>query len=260
MTTSEFWREIASAGATQFPGVPFHYNFLARAALGTLLPPTLKNFTQAGGALDTRVRAKFLDELDKIGGHFFAMYGQTEAAPRMTTLAAADARSKFGSVGRALNGARIVIEDETGRPVPAGETGAVIYFGPNVMLGYAEKREDLAIGDQCGGRLATGDLGYLDADGFLYLTGRASRFAKIYGLRLDLDEIERQVSREIEVAAIEQDEKIVLYCRNPEALRNPLSQLGTKLSLHPSTFVVKGVADIPFLANGKKDYAALRGT
>ena len=87
----------------------------------------------------------------------------------------------------------------------------MIYEGPNVMLGYAESRDDLALGDVREGRLETGDLGVLDAESYLTLTGRAKRFAKLHGLRIGLDEVEARFAAAGEVAAFEKGDKIPLF-------------------------------------------------
>ena len=62
--------------------MPFHYNFLARGDLANLVPPTLRTFTQAGGVLAPRLQSRMAERMTPIGGRFFVMYGQTEAAPR----------------------------------------------------------------------------------------------------------------------------------------------------------------------------------
>ena len=79
------------------------------------------------------------------------------------------------------------------------------------MLGYASCREDLALGDEMHGRLETGDVGYVDADGFLYLTGRTKRFAKIAGLRLGLDQMEKEFVSAATVACVDGGDKILVY-------------------------------------------------
>ena len=89
-----------------------------------------------------------------------------------------------------------------GATLPAGEAGEIVYTGPNVMMGYAESRADLGLGDTHGDTLETGDLGYLDDEGFLFLTGRSKRIAKIAGLRISLDEVEA-MAPELQSHAVE---------------------------------------------------------
>src|SRR5579863_7066118 len=206
ITSPGFWPKITRAGGTHFPGVPFHYAALARLGLG-LAPDSIDVFTQAGGALDLRIQTKMHEFASQRGGRFFVMYGQTEASPRMATLAHADFARKAGSVGVALAGGRLSIIDDEGLALPAGEIGAVVYEGANVMLGYAMSRADLGKGDEMKGRLETGDLGRLDGEGFLTLTGRAKRFAKIAGYRIGLDEIEQELFVVCPVACLDLGEK-----------------------------------------------------
>ena len=165
ITSPSFWSKIGNVGGSHFPGVPFHYVALARLGLG-MAPDCVKVFTQAGGALDLRVQTKVHEWAAQRGGQFFVMYGQTEASPRMATLQHADHARKAGSVGVALAGGRFSIVDDSGAALPADAVGTVVYEGPNVMLGYAMSRADLGKGDEMNGRLETGDLGRLDAEGF----------------------------------------------------------------------------------------------
>ena len=79
------------------------------------------------------------------------------------------------------------------------------------MLGYAEGRDDLALGDALSGELRTGDLGSFDSDGFFRVTGRTKRIAKVYGLRVNLDEIEAAASAHGPVAVVEAGEQIMLW-------------------------------------------------
>src|SRR5450759_5068080 len=76
-------------------------------------------------------------------------------------------QERVGSCGVALTDGHLQVVDSD-EVLPVGQTGEVVYRGPNVMLGYAEARADLVAGDVTGGVLHTGDLGRLDADGFLY--------------------------------------------------------------------------------------------
>ena len=254
-----FWSKIESVGGSHFPGVPFHYVALARLGLG-LVPDSVKTFTQAGGALDLRVQTKIRDWATQRGGQFFVMYGQTEAAPRMATLQHADHARKAGSVGVALAGGQFSIVDDEGAPLPADAVGTVVYEGPNVMLGYATSRADLGKGDEMNGRLETGDLGRLDAEGFLYLTGRTKRFAKIAGYRLGLDEIEKELFAVCPVACLDLGEKIaVAHEQESEtALKARVRELADSYKVPSSSFALRKIAQIPRASSGKIDYARLK--
>jgi acyl-CoA synthetase (AMP-forming)/AMP-acid ligase II len=259
ITSPSFWSKIGKVGGSHFPGVPFHYAALARLG-ASLLPDSVKVFTQAGGALDPRIQAKIHEWATRRDGRFFVMYGQTEASPRMTTLQHDDFSRKTGSVGAALPGGRLSILDDQGAPLAADSVGTVVYEGPNVMLGYAMSRSDLGKGDELKGRLETGDLGRVDADGFLYLTGRIKRFAKIAGYRLGLDEIEQELFAVCSVACIDLGERIaVVHEQESEtALKSRIRELAANYKVPSSSFSLLKTAQIPRGASGKVNYAHLK--
>ena len=259
ITSPSFWSKIGNVGGSHFPGVPFHYVALARLGAG-IVPESVKVFTQAGGALDFRVQTKIREWAAQRGGQFFVMYGQTEASPRMATLQHADHSRKAGSVGVALAGGRLSIIDDKGSQLPADAVGTVVYEGPNVMLGYAMSRADLGKGDEMRGRLETGDLGRLDAEGFLYLTGRTKRFAKIAGYRLGLDEIEQELFAVCPVACLDLGEKIaVAHEQESEtALKSRIRELADNYKVPSSSFALRKIVQIPRASSGKIDYARLK--
>ena len=259
ITSPSFWSKIGTVGGSHFPGVPFHYVALARLGAG-IVPQSVKVFTQAGGALDLRVQTKIHEWATQRRGQFFVMYGQTEASPRMAALQHVDHSRKTGSVGVALAGGRLSIVDDSGATLPAEAVGSVVYEGPNVMLGYAMSRSDLDKSDEMGGRLETGDLGRLDAEGFLYLTGRAKRFAKIAGYRLGLDEIEKELFAVCPVACLDLGEKIaVAHEQESEiALKSRIRELADTYKVPSSSFALRKVVQIPRAASGKVDYARLK--
>jgi acyl-CoA synthetase (AMP-forming)/AMP-acid ligase II len=259
ITSQSFWSKIQNVGGSHFPGVPFHYVALARLGAG-LVPDSVKTFTQAGGALDLRVQTKIRDWAAQRGGQFFVMYGQTEAAPRMATLQHADHARKAGSVGVALPGGQFSIVDENGALLPADAVGTVVYEGPNVMMGYATSRAELGNGDEMNGRLETGDLGRLDWEGFLYLTGRTKRFAKIAGYRLGLDEIEKELFAVCPVACLDLGEKIaVAHEQESEvALKARVRELADSYKVPSSSFALRKITQIPRASSGKIDYARLK--
>jgi long-chain acyl-CoA synthetase len=106
----------------------------------------------------------------KFGGRLLEGYGLTEASPVVSAHRYSGER-RLGSVGQPIPGVEVAILDDHDRPLPAGEVGEVCVRGPNVMLGYyrlpAETAETVR-----NGWLHTGDMGRLDADGFLYIVER----------------------------------------------------------------------------------------
>ena len=119
-----------------------------------------------GALLDIELQRFFY----AIGMPMFQGYGLTEAAPVISSNSAEC--HKLGSSGRVAPGIELRICDEKGNAMPAGRPGEIVIRGENVMAGYwkNERATREALRD---GWLYTGDLGYLDADGFLYVLGRA---------------------------------------------------------------------------------------
>jgi acyl-CoA synthetase (AMP-forming)/AMP-acid ligase II len=259
VTSASFWDKVKASGGTHFPGVPFHYSVLARLGFDTV-PASVDTFTQAGGHLDTRIQKTILEHTAARGARVFIMYGQTEASPRITTLPHARWREKLGSVGIALPEGKLTIVDADGKPLPADAVGALVYEGPNVMMGYAEGRDDLAAGDLLCGRLETGDLGWLDRDGYLFISGRAARFAKIAGLRLSLDDIEKEISPLGPAACIDRGERIIVGFEGavPEGAKARLKSIALACGIPSASFAVRAVADMPRKPSGKIDYARLK--
>jgi hypothetical protein len=107
-------------------------------------------------------------------------------------------QEKIGSIGAPIPGGTLEID---------GSTGELIYRGPNVMMGCASSRQDLAKHDERAGELRTGDLARIDDAGFFYLTGRLKRFVKLPGNRVNLDEVERELAEAfgIPVACVSED-------------------------------------------------------
>lgn len=254
-----FWSAMRDAGITHLPGVPFHFKTLERMGYNKILLPKLKSLAQAGGFLDVKSRHIAFEYMSHRGGRFYVMYGQTEAAPRMTTLPHEEFNLAPSSVGRALPGGMIELLD-----IDANGHGEVVYSGPNVMMGYAECRADLARGDENCGRLVTGDIGTLDALGRLTLTGRVKRFGKLYGLRINLDEIEQLANTICEAAVTQTTDHLVIHVvdpRNSIMAENLKAELLTIFKKHytvpHSSFRIYFVNEIPRTARGKIDYRAI---
>ena len=122
-------------------------------------------------------------------------------------------------------------------------------------MGYARKKEDLALGDVNGGCLNTGDIGHFDEEGYLYIDGRMHRFAKIYGKRIDLSGVER-MAFDIwgqEVTVLSDDRKIYLYTESNIRMGD-LVKLGKDIGLGKEVMEIRNKEEIPRRYNGKVDY------
>lgn len=255
----DFWSQMKHWRIGHLPGVPFHYNLLRRLNFDKLDLPNLRVMTQAGGSLELRTRKTAYDYMEARGGRFNVMYGQTEASPRMTTLKSEDFIAHAESVGQVLPGGHIEVAGANGA---SGVEGEVIYYGQNVMMGYAENLADLALGDELRGRLETGDIGRLDTEGRLTITGRIKRLGKVAGLRINLDEVERALS-DIgeEVVVVGKGEGLLLYhlpSTNSEALKEQiLKQLLDRFTIPKTAYRFREIDEFPRTSQNKIDYQAL---
>jgi long-chain acyl-CoA synthetase len=131
----------------------------------------------SGGAAISRDVAEFIDGL---GIMVYEGYGLTETSPISTANYPKERR--IGSVGRAIPGVRIFIDTTStgGKKSEAGrEEGEIIVYGPNVMVGYHNRKEENDAVFTKDGGFRTGDMGYLDPHGFLYITGRIKEQYKL---------------------------------------------------------------------------------
>lgn len=246
-----FWSFLKEQKATSFAGVPFTYQMLQRIGFTKMDLPHLRSFTQAGGRLDERLVRLFAEYAKENEKQFYVMYGQTEAAPRMSYIPANQVLEKAGTIGVAIPGGAFEIDEHTDE---------LIYRGPNVMMGYAEKLADLEKGDELQGVLHTGDTAKVDEDGFYSITGRLKRFIKLFGLRINLDEVERRLEQEVgvAVACAGNDDRLLVVIELEEVKPAIQSCLDSIYKLHKSAFRIKVVESIPRLANGKTDYVAIK--
>ncbi|GAM10591.1 long-chain-fatty-acid--CoA ligase [Geobacter sp. OR-1] len=180
--------QIIKERVTGFSGVPSTFSLLLnKSAIHDNSFPHLRYLTQAGGAMSIQLADRLSGALPDVP--IFVMYGQTEAAPRLSYLEPEELRRKPGSIGKAIPGVTLEVLDQSGGPVQPGEIGELTARGENVMLGYWGQPEATAevLRD---GRLWTGDLATIDAEGYLYLHGRKSEMIKSGAHRIAPREIE----------------------------------------------------------------------
>jgi acyl-coenzyme A synthetase/AMP-(fatty) acid ligase len=252
------WDFFRTQGCTSIAGVPPTYHALARTGFLNRDLPTLRTMTQAGGKLAASQVLRFHEYAEARGVRFFVMYGQTEASARISYVPWDRLPEKAGSIGISIPRGRLSVDGDADGPDSRGE---LVYSGPNVMLGYATSRECLAKGDELGGVLRTGDLGYADEEGFYYVTGRLRRFMKVFGVRMNLDELERALEEECgtSVACVGRDNQlaIVVESREPKVSEHVRKLAQQRYKLQPSLFRIEALASLPQKSSGKKDYGAL---
>jgi len=176
---------IAAGRITILSGVPTHLQMLMNNSDGLAFPTPLTRLSTAGSGLPQAVRTW---AETRLGVAAIEGYGLTEASPAVT-YNRTDAPLRTGAVGRPLPGVQIKIVDAQRHEVTGGEPGEIIVRGPNVMKGYWNNPEATrrAITD---GWLSTGDVGRVDADGYLYIVDRLKQLIIRGGFNVYPGEVE----------------------------------------------------------------------
>jgi acyl-coenzyme A synthetase/AMP-(fatty) acid ligase len=256
----DFWSFFQEGEATSISGVPYTYEMLDKLRMYQMTIPSLRTMTQAGGKLAPELHEKFARYASDRGLRFVVMYGQCEATARMGYLPPDMALEKKGSMGIAIPGGVFRLVDDNGADIAlADTTGELVYEGKNVTMGYSEKGEDLILGDERQGVLFTGDMAQRDEDGYYYIVGRKKRFLKIYGNRVNLDEMERMIKTrfEVETACTGVDDHMYIFVESdvkPDEIRIFAS---AKTGLNHVAFTVKTIERIPRNESGKILYKKL---
>ncbi len=257
----EFWKFFKEAGATSFGGVPYTYEMLDKLRFYRMNLPSLRTMTQAGGKITPELHEKFALYAEENGKNFVVMYGAAEATSRMGYLPADKAVEKKGSMGIPIPGGKFTLVDENGNEITLpGVTGELVYEGRNVTLGYAVCGEDLILGDERRGKLETGDMAQFDKDGFYYIVGRKKRFLKIYGNRVNLDEVDRMIKGqfEIEVASDGVDDHMYIFITDEKYAKEVRDFIVEKTKLNHAAFKVLSIDEIPKNESGKTLYKELK--
>lgn len=252
----EFWGEVETHGVTDISGVPFTFETLRRMRFSDALLKQLACVTQAGGRLDPKLTRHFRRLFGDAGVKYFTMYGQTEASPRIAYLPPEMAEAKEGSVGRSLDIGSAEIA-ETGQPIGEGE---LLYRGPNVAMGYARTRADLALGDEFQGALHTGDRVRIDAEGYITIIGRRARFIKVHGLSVNLDDLEAIAAgagHDCLVIGRENRVLVLHEAEDEDALRDTFE---AQVGFHLSALKFKKIESLPRVSSGKLDYKSAAET
>lgn len=199
---------------------------------------------------------------EKFGIRIFEGYGATETAPVIATNT--PMHFKAGTVGRLLPAIQYKLE-----PVDGIERGArLIVKGPNVMLGYMKENNPGVLEAPDQGWYDTGDIVEIDEDGFIKISGRAKRFAKIAGEMISLGAVEAYATEVwpnaqhavVAVPDARKGEQLVLVTEDQKAERADLLKYAKEQGLSELMVpkVIHLVDKIPLLGTGKIDYVSIR--
>jgi acyl-CoA synthetase (AMP-forming)/AMP-acid ligase II len=240
---------------------------------------SLRYITISGGSLSP----EYLQRLSSFMGGvaIFKTYGQTEAF-RATSLRPEEYDKKLESVGRPFPGVRVYVVRDNCTRCEAGEGGEVVHTGLGMMMGYLDSREAGTVpenklranpfyGDDDPSPLAifTGDMGYLDEDGYLFLRGRRDSMVKVMGNRVYPQEVTNQVLtvpdvREAVVAGVTGEDgqtNLVAFVRVSSGSNLTPGMVRKMLNAKLPTFMVPKeivfVDRVPYTASGKPDHGKL---
>ncbi|KUG61319.1 MULTISPECIES: acyl-CoA synthetase [Kocuria] len=249
---------IEAHRVTWLSGVPTTYQLLCEHPdWDSTDLSSLRKLTCGGSAVPMRV----LDAYESRGLAFTASYGMTETAPGATNLPAAKSREKAGSSGLPHFFSDVRIVDAAGEPAGPGEAGEILLSGPNVIREYWNRPD--AAGSFEGEWFHSGDLGYLDEDGYLFVSDRIKDMIISGGENIYPAEVEAAILELPEVAAVAvigvPDEKwgevphaVVVPREGQEVTADAIQEhLAGRLARYKVPKTLSLVAEMPRTASGK---------
>ena len=241
MVEKSFWELLKKFKANNFAGVPYNYSIIEKI-FNRGVPPSIQYTTQAGGKMNHLLIKNIIKIYKKYKIKFFQMYGAAEATSRMSYLDWKYADKKIGSIGKPIPGGNFyLIGSKKKKIIENFKKGELIYQGKNVFLGYAKDIYDLSISVKNQGVLKTGDIAYKDKDGFYFIAGRKNRYCKIYGVRINLSDLELLLfEKGIDSIMKEGDEnEILVYTKNILKTKKKLKYISEMTSINLNVFKVK---------------------
>jgi len=256
ITDSGFWDILRKNIITNITGVPYTFELLRKLRFERFSINSLRIISQGGGKLNENVWDYLLKYCTNKNIQFIPTYGQTEATARMSFLSSSDVISKKGSIGKPIPNGLFEVVDEDKNVIERLEcNGELVFKGPNVTLGYALSLLDLSKGDELNGILYTGDIVNRDEEGFYFIIGRKTRFVKIYGLRISLDDIEKHTRSHFSVDchAIGTDDLITVYIDDKTIVDEVKSYLLSIVRIYSNNIRILSIDKIPRNTYGKID-------
>lgn len=256
-----FWELFKIHQINTIYGVPYTYEILDRLNFFSKNTKNLKLLAQAGGKITETLQRKIYFYINRYKKIFSIMYGQAEATTRISYLPYNKFGKKIGSIGIPIPGGKIKLIGDNSQEIKNPSTiGEIVYEGKNVCMGYAFDRGDINKKDEWNGKIFSGDLAKRDNEGYYYIVGRRKRFSKIYGLSINLDEIENLLKSKFsfsEFAVISLENKIMIFSSTRGMKNKILNYIRTNININIRTFEIIFIKKIPNLSNGKNNYKAL---
>jgi len=282
---ADILRAVAQYKVTGISGVPAVWSDMLNAKMlfqtgHDASPPgahaSLRYFTLSGGDLPRQLLLRLPELAPGVG--IFKTYGQSEAF-RAASLRPQEFAVRPTSVGRAFTGVRLYIVRPDASLCGPGEEGEIVHSGLGVMLGYlgadAEQKQKLrpnpfsGPNDPSSLAIFTGDLGHLDAEGYLFVKGRRDAMLKVTGNRVYPREVVEQILaaggvQEAEVVGLKTDDGttyLVAFVVQPHGAARTSNDLRREWATRLPTYMMPrwavALERIPRTANGKPDTPAL---
>ena len=250
-------------GARALSSVPAQLKLLARAQRESDAKLALDWVASAGAPLDAATVSLLREAFP--GATLFNQYGLTEASPRVAAISDRHPAFARGAAGLPLRGIEIWAADEGGARLPAGARGELWLRGPSVMLGYLDDQSSTARVLR-EGALRTGDAGWLDADGALFVEGRVDGVVKIGGERVGVEGVAEALRapvgvRDAAVIALPDEAlgaKLIAFIEGDAGALEAARGAARTLSLARRPARMVQLDSLPRTANGKLDLRALR--
>ncbi len=268
-SASRFWPVIRSHGVTWVSAVPTVIGILIKATSFAPAPKHLR-FVRSASAPLPSLHARRFEAMFSVP--IVESYGMTEAASQICVNPLPPITRRHGSVGRPY-GIDLKVVDDEGRTLAANEIGEIAIRGDSVITGYAS-------GDATGkgfvdGWFMTGDIGCVDPDGFVYITGRSKEMINRAGQKISPREVEEVIARDPDVRTVAviglpdelYGERVVAYVipENPSlrkqelGFKERLRQLcANSISAYKCPVEYHVVDDIPLGPTGKIQRTRLR--
>lgn len=253
----KFFQLINKFKVSNFGGVPIMYEMLKKIKFENINLRSLRYLTQAGGKLSSELWDYLFKTANRKNIDFLTMYGATEATSRMSFLPFNLMMKKKGSIGKGLGKSKLnIVDNKTSKIINEPfKNGEILFEGKNVFMGYANNYNDLDKKDTVNGKLFTNDLGYKDKDGYFYIDGRKDRYVKIYGHRINLDEIELILEKKYPNCYVVKKEKILIFSTKKHNSADIIDFISNYTSITKNMFDFKHIENLPLKNNKKVDYA-----